>query len=140
MLLCALGLVREVFHSPEVPAHFDPIGFDAFHGWDCVVEEWIPVAVKDTDDMRDASIYRITDASGEVLERMTRLQAGGKVYYEVDLKAGVRDASSVNFTGTIVFRQNASSNWLGFILEPMRVSLRYFRGKLVESNTTRSDL
>ena len=95
--------------------------------------------------MRDRGVYRVDDASGKILDYFLNTAPvlpylpAGSSFYKVARKGGLGEASPVNFTGTIIFRENVSL-LVDSGFEPKRTSLRYYRGKLVESDTTRSDL
>lgn len=155
-LLITLAIARAVFFGPQAPAHFETTAFSDFDDWDCSITEWFLMASFDVSDrgdeyihsgkgdMHDRYIYRLDDASGSILdiyinELVLRQPPVGSSYYMLANKSSLSQVSSVNFTGTIIFRQNVSLLVdLGF--EPKRTSLRYYRGELVESSTTRSDL
>jgi len=146
LAVAAVGiLVQATFTSPSAPTHFDAAGFADFDAWDCAVEEWAAINPKSA-DLRDRMIYCVENASGKLLDvALSRVPSmpqprSGSTWYRVDRKGErVSDFTSATFTGTVVFREPAG-HWLSALMEPTRVELRYYRGNLVESRTTRSDL
>lgn len=144
-LLLAAFVARDAFGSPAIPAQFDAAAFKGFEGWDRDLEEWTLVGADPAEDLRNRTVFLIDVASGSLIETLLWKDAGkphsstANAYYRVTQQSTLPPGLSKPFTGTLVFREKTSFLIrLGF--EPRRTSLRYFRGRLVDSLTTRTDL
>jgi hypothetical protein len=149
LLVCIIAgwwLIATVVGTPSIPRKFDPAGFSAFGSWSREFEEWIAADSVASADMRDRMIFLLEEHSGALVE--TRLSASrtlpetrmGAKWYMVDRGASSQhERGERDYTGTVVLREPAN-HALGFVLEPRRISLRYYKGTLVSSKVTRSDL